>query len=175
MRCRSGVMAGFCRILWLFCALCFTAQVSAGGADLSGHETASGLKEALSRGAEMAVGQLGKKDGFLGDKRVRIPLPDGLQTVEKAMRGLGMKKQADGLIETMNRAAEMAVLEARPILSQAVKNMSFDDARGILTGGDDAATQYFKRTTSSDIAARFLPIVKNMASFSNCLSLKIWF
>ena len=164
MRCRSGVMAGFCRILWLFCALCFTAQVSAGGADLSGHETASGLKEALSRGAEMAVGQLGKKDGFLGDKRVRIPLPDGLQTVEKAMRGLGMKKQADGLIETMNRAAEMAVLEARPILSQAVKNMSFDDARGILTGGDDAATQYFKRTTSSDIAARFLPIVKKATS-----------
>lgn len=112
----------------------------------------------------MAVGQLGKKDGFLGDKRVRIPLPDGLQTVEKAMRGLGMKKQADGLIETMNRAAEMAVLEARPILSQAVKNMSFDDARGILTGGDDAATQYFKRTTSSDIAARFLPIVKKATS-----------
>ncbi len=76
------------------------------------------------------------------------------------MRTFGMKKQADELIETMNRAAEMAVVEAKPILTNAVKSMSFDDARGILTGGDDAATQYFKRTTSKDIGARFLPIVK---------------
>ena len=76
------------------------------------------------------------------------------------MRTLGMKKQADELIETMNRAAEMAVVEAKPILTSAVKNMSFDDARGILMGGDDAATQYFKRTTSDAIGAKFLPIVK---------------
>ena len=76
------------------------------------------------------------------------------------MRTLGMKKQADELIETMNRAAEMAVVEAKPILSGAVKNMGFDDARGILTGGDQAATEYFRRTTSNDIAAKFLPIVK---------------
>ena len=68
--------------------------------------------------------------------------------------------KADELIETMNRAAEMAVVEAKPILTNAVKSMSFDDARGILTGGDDAATQYFKRTTSKDIGAKFLPIVK---------------
>ena len=76
------------------------------------------------------------------------------------MRTFGMKKQADELVETMNRAAEMAVVEAKPILTNAVKNMSFDDARGILTGGDEAATQYFRRATSNDIAARFLPIVK---------------
>jgi hypothetical protein len=71
-----------------------------------------------------------------------------------------MKKQADKLIETMNRAAESAVVEAKPILVNAVKNMSFDDAKTILTGGDDAATQYFKRTTSAPIAEKFLPIVK---------------
>ena len=76
------------------------------------------------------------------------------------MRAFGMKKQAEELVETMNRAAEMAVVEAKPILVNAVKTMGFDDARGILTGGDDAATKYFKRTTSNDIAAKFLPIVK---------------
>lgn len=123
-------------------------------------ETASGLKEALTRGAEVAVAQLGKRDGFLGDKRVRIPLPDSVRSAEKMMRTLGAGKYADELIETMNRAAESAVVEAKPILVNAVKGMSFDDARGILTGGDDAATNYFRRTTSGDIAKKFLPIVK---------------
>ena len=137
------------RVLAIVCAIGFSAQAwSAGLADLSNQDTASGLKEALTRGAEMAVGQLGKTNGFLGDKRVRIPLPEAAQTVEKAMRTFGMKKQADELIETMNHAAETADVEAKPILVNAIKNMSFDDARGILTGGDDAATQYF------------LPIVK---------------
>ncbi len=148
-------------ILFISSALIFGPQaIAAGIGDLSNSDTASGLKEALTRGAEVAIGQLGKKDGFLGDKRVRIPLPESARTVEKAMRTFGMKKQADELIETMNRAAEMAVVEAKPILTNAVKNMSFDDARGILAGGDDAATQYFRRSTSGDIAAKFLPIVK---------------
>ena len=149
------------RILGVACALLASVSASASGLDsLSTGDTVSGLKEALTRGAEIAIGQLGKTDGFLGDKRVRIPLPESARNVEKAMRTLGMKKQADELIETMNRAAEMAVVEAKPILSGAVKNMGFDDARGILTGGDQAATEYFRRTTSNDIAAKFLPIVK---------------
>ncbi len=146
------------KTLWLACALICITQ--AWGADLSNKETASGLKEALTRGADVAVAQLGKPDGFMGDRRVKIPLPESARAAEKMMRTLGMKKQADELIETMNRAAEMAVVEAKPILSNAVKNMSFDDARGILMGGDDAATQYFKRTTSDAIGAKFLPIVK---------------
>ena len=149
------------RTLGILCALGLSAQVwGVGLADLSSQDKTTGLKEALTRGAEVAIGQLGKPDGFLGDKRVKIPLPEAAQTVEKAMRTFGMKKQADELIETMNRAAEMAVVEAKPILVNAVKNMSFSDATGILTGGDDAATQYFKRTTSSDIAVKFLPFVK---------------
>ncbi len=155
-------------VLWIVSFLAFCAQASAVGIDsLSSNDTASGLKEALTRGAEMAIGQLGKKDGFLGDKRVKIPLPESAQAVEKAMRTFGMKKQADELIETMNRAAEMAVVEAKPILTNAVKSMSFDDARGILTGGDDAATQYFKRTTSDAIGAKFLPIVKSATAKVN--------
>ena len=149
------------RILGVACAVLASSAAGASALDsLSTGDTVSGLKEALTRGADMAIAQLGKTDGFLGDKRVRIPLPESARTVEKAMRTLGMKKQADELIETMNRAAEMAVIEAKPILTGAVKNMGFDDARGILTGGDQAATEYFRRTTSNDIAAKFLPIVK---------------
>ena len=149
------------RILGVACALLASVSAGASGLDsLSTGDTVSGLKEALTRGAEIAIGQLGKTDGFLGDKRVRIPLPESARNVEKAMRTQDMKNQAAELIETMIRAAELAVVEANPILSGAVKNMGFDDARGILTGGDQAATEYFRRTTSNDIAAKFLPIVK---------------
>ena len=161
MRNSLRVLINATRIFWLAGLLALGTPAMAAGLDaLSSGDTASGLKEALTRGAEIAVGQLGQKDGFLGNKRVRIPLPEPLQSAEKAMRAFGMKKQAEELVETMNRAAEMAVVEAKPILVNAVKTMGFDDARGILTGGDDAATKYFKRTTSNDIAAKFLPIVK---------------
>ncbi len=139
----------------------FCAQVSAVGvADLSNKDTSSGIKEALSRGAEIAVEQLGKQDGFMGDIRVKIQLPDALRKGEKMMRAMELAKPADELIETMNRAAESAVVEAKPILVNAVKNMSLDDAKGLLMGGDDAATQYFKRTTSAPMGEKFLPIVK---------------
>jgi hypothetical protein len=134
---------------------------SAQAADVSSGEAASGLKETLTRGAEIAVDQLGKPNGFLGDKRVRIPLPDSVRSAEKMMRTLGAGKYADELVETMNHAAELAVVEAKPILVNAVKSMGFDDARAILTGGDDAATQYFRRTTSADLTGKFLPVVKN--------------
>ena len=149
-------MRKFVLPLVLSLLLPFAAQA----ADVSSGEAASGLKETLTRGAEIAVDQLGKPNGFLGDKRVRIPLPDSIRSAEKMMRTLGAGKYADELVETMNHAAELAVVEAKPILVNAVKNMSFDDARAILSGGDDAATQYFRRTTSTDLTTKFLPIVK---------------
>ncbi len=148
-------------IAGIVCGLVISAQALAVGiADLSSKDTASGIKEALSKGAEVAVSQLGKSNGFMGNARVKIPLPDSLQQVEGMMRQFGMGKQADELVETMNRAAESAVVEAKPILLNAVKGMSFDDAKAILSGGDDAATQYFKRKTSAPIGEKFLPIVK---------------
>ena len=163
----SKVFKAF-NILWIVCVLLFCAQASAVGInDLTSKDTASGLKEALTRGAELAVGQLGKPNGFLGDARVKIPLPESARAAEKLMRTFGMKQQADELIETINHAAEMAVVEAKPILIGAVKNMNFADARGILTGGEDAATQYFKRTTSGAIGAKFLPIVKKSTAKVN--------
>ncbi len=154
-------MLHFARIIGLLGTLLISTQVLAVGlGDLSGKEASAGLKEALSRGADMAVSQLGKPNGFMGDARVRIPLPKSLRAAEKMMRTLGMKKQADELIETMNRAAELAVVEAKPILLESVQKMTIDDARGILAGGDDAATQYFRRTTSTALGKKFLPIVK---------------
>jgi hypothetical protein len=128
--------------------------------DLSNAEASSGLKAALIQGAGKAVSELSKTDGFLGNKEVKIPLPDALKRTEKAMRMFGMGKQADELILKMNRAAEAAVPEAKVLLVDSAKKMTVADAKTILTGGDDAATQYFKKTTSTQMAEKFLPIVK---------------
>lgn len=128
--------------------------------DLSDTEASKGLKEALIQGAGKAVNKLGAVDGFFGNKEVKIPLPDTMKKAEKAMRMFGMSKQADDLVLKMNRAAEAAVPEAKALLVDSVRKMSVEDAKSILTGGDDAATQYFKKTTSAPLIEKFLPIVK---------------
>jgi len=137
-----------------------TATFAAGLDSLTNQDTVAGLKEALTRGTHAAVKQLGTENGFFANDKVRIPLPESLQKAESMMRRFGMGKQADELVLRMNRAAEAAMPEARALLVAAVKQMSVQDARGILTGGDDAATQYFKRTTSEPLGKKFLPIVK---------------
>jgi hypothetical protein len=131
-----------------------------GLSDLSQSDASAGLKEALIQGAGKAVGKLGTVDGFFKNPQVKIPLPESMQKAEKAMRMFGMGKQADDLVLRMNRAAEAAVPEAQALLVNSVKQMSVADAKSILSGGDDAATQYFKRTTSTPMAEKFLPIVK---------------
>jgi len=124
-------------------------------------EAVAGLKAALERGSQQAVASLGRADGFLGNPKVKIPLPQSLVRAEKLMRRVGAGRYADELIVAMNRAAEAAVPEARQILVGAVKQMSVQDAKGILTGGDTAGTEYFRRTTRSGLQKRFLPIVKS--------------
>jgi hypothetical protein len=126
---------------------------------LSNQEAGTGMRDALTQGAGKAVELLGRPGGFLDNPKVKIPLPDTLRRVESGMRLLGMKKQADELVVSMNRAAEAAVPEAKALLVDAVKNMSVQDAKKILTGGDTAATEYFRRATSSQLTQRFLPIV----------------
>ena len=128
--------------------------------ELSSADANGGLKEALVQAAGKAVGKLGAVDGFMGNPKVKIPLPDTMKKAEKAMRMFGMGKQADELVLRMNRAAEAAVPEAKALLVDSVKKMSVEDAKKILSGGDDAATQYFKKTTSGPMAQKFLPIVK---------------
>jgi len=129
-------------------------------ADISGKDASGGLKEALTQGAGKAVDLLGKTDGFLGNPKVKIPLPESMQKVEGLMRGLGMGKQADELVTAMNRAAESAVPEAKKLLVDAVKQMSVEDAKGILQGGDDAGTQYFRSKTAAPLGEKFKPIVQ---------------
>ncbi len=129
-------------------------------ADLTNKDASAGLKEALAKGAQIAVQKLGAENGFFGNDKVKIPLPESMQKVDSLMRNFGMGKQADELLLRMNRAAEAAVPEAKTLLVNAVKQMSVEDAKGILSGGNDAATQYFKRTTSEPMAGKFLPIVK---------------
>ncbi len=138
------------------------AAVAASLADYTDAQTVKGLKEALTQSAAGAVAKLGRTDGFFGNDKVKIPLPESLQRVEGLMRTFGMGKQADELVLAMNRAAEAAVPEGKKILLDAVKNMSFEDAKGIVTGGEDAATQYFRRTTSGPLHDKFLPIVAKM-------------
>jgi hypothetical protein len=127
---------------------------------ITSREATSALKAALEKGSRAAVGQLGRADGFLGNPRVKIPLPDSLQRAERAMRRFGMGRQADELILAMNRAAEAAVPEARQLLVDSVRRMTVQDAKGILQGGDTAGTDYFRRSTQDALRQRFLPIVK---------------
>ena len=126
---------------------------------LSNADAVRGLKDALIQGSAAAVSKLGVENGFLGNEKVRIPLPDALKRVESGLRMFGMKNEADELVTAMNRAAEQAVPEAKTLLVKAVKNMSVQDAKGILSGGDTAATEYFRKTTSGELTAKFLPIV----------------
>ena len=127
---------------------------------ISSSDATAGLRAALEKGAAVAVSTLGKTDGFFGNSKVKIPLPDSLARYESMMRRVGMGKYADELILTMNRAAEAAVPEAKKLLVDAVKNMSVSDAKRVLTGGNTAGTDYFKRTTSEPLRQRFLPIVQ---------------
>lgn len=139
----------------------FVSQANAlAVSDLSNEEASNGLKAALIQGAGKAVSKLGSVDGFLNNKQVKIQLPESMKKAEKAMRMFGMGKHADELVLKMNRAAEAAVPEAKALLVDSVKKMSLADAKSILTGPEDSATQYFKRTTSLPMGEKFLPIVK---------------
>lgn len=126
---------------------------------LSNTDASAGLKKALDQGINLAVGKLGVTDGFLKNPQVKIDLPPKLAKAEGMMRMLGVGDQLDQLVVSMNRAAEAAVPESKTLLKQALKQMSLEDAKRILTGGDDAATQYFKRATSTPLKAQFAPII----------------
>ena len=149
------------RILSIFLLSVITSMAHAQLASISNTDAASGLRQALTDGSAAAVARLGVENGFFANPQVKIPLPPVLSKVEGAMRTFGMKKQADDLILSMNRAAEAAVPEAKQLLVDAAKRMSLQDAKGILAGGQTSVTDYFRRTTSAQLTQRFLPIVKD--------------
>ena len=123
-------------------------------------QVADGLKQALGKGVTVAVGALGHSDGFLTNMEVKIPMPGKLQTVEKGLRLAGQSQLADDFVASMNHAAEQAVPVAADVFGDSIKQMSIADAKTILAGPDDAATQYFRRTTQTNLYSRFYPIVQ---------------
>ena len=145
----------------LFAGLLLSANALALSlSDVSQSDATGGLKDALTQGAEIAVKQLGVPGGFSNNKDVRIELPGKLGKVASKMKMLGMGSQVDQLETSMNQAAEAAVPQAQALLVDAVKKMSVSDAKGILSGGKDSATQYLNKSSREQIRAKFLPIVK---------------
>ncbi len=127
---------------------------------VSDSDIAGGLKEALSKGVSTAIKSLGKENGFLGNVRVRIPLPKSLQKIEKVLRVAGQGKAVDEFVASMNNAAEKAVPVAVDVFADAIKKMTFDDARQILfSGKDDSATQFFRKNSEETLRVKFRPIV----------------
>ena len=142
---------------WLLLAAQRAHALSLG--DLSAGDAASGVRAALEKGANAAVGLLGRPDGFLGNPRVRIPLPGSLEKGVKMLRMVGQGDRVDELVTAMNRAAEQAVPASRDLLLGAVRSMSVTDAKGILMGGETSVTQFFVNKTRMPLTERFLPIV----------------
>ena len=147
-------------------------QMPQGTTGLTQAEIGNGLKEALNNGISKQVSKLTATDGFFKNEAVKILLPEELQKVDKTLRDLGMSKLADEGLKVINRAAEDAVKEATPIFVDAVKQMTFNDAKNILLGNDNAATSYLQNTTSQALYAKFNPVIKN--SFAKVGADKIW-
>jgi len=122
-------------------------------------EAAAGVREALQRGASSAVAMLGRPDGFLANPQVRIPLPGALESAASMLRAIGQQRRVDELVTAMNRAAEAAVPEAKPLLVNAVRSMSVEDAVRIVRGGDTSVTDFFAGKTREPLGEKFLPIV----------------
>lgn len=133
---------------------------------------ASGLREALDKGVEKQVSKLTEVDGFNRNDLVRIMLPSELQKVDKTLRDIGLGSLADEGLKIMNRAAEDAVKEATPIFVNAIKGITFADAKDILLGQDDAATNYLKQSTQQELYSKFNPVIKN--SFAKTGADAVW-
>ena len=129
-------------------------------AGLSQDQMVQGLKDALAKGLQEAIAGLGHDGGFLTNLNVKIPMPEKLQTVEKALRAMKQDKLADDFLTTINHAAEQAVPEAGSVFADALKQMTIEDAKSILSGPNDAATQYFQKTTQTNLYAKFYPLVQ---------------
>jgi len=139
---------------------------------LSNADIAAGLRQALDNGIDKQVTKLTVKDGFFKNELVKIGLPDELQKVDKTLRDIGLSKLADEGLKILNRAAEDAVKEATPIFVDAVKGITFTDAKNILLGSDNAATTYLEGNTSNALYAKFSPVIEN--SFAKVGADQIW-
>ena len=143
----------------IFAVLTVSTLPSRAWAQFNQGDALAGIKTALERGADVAVSLLGQNGGFLDNPKVHIPLPGVLSDAAKLLKAIGQQKRTDELVIAMNRAAEAAVPEAKALLKSAVKNMGVDDARKLISGGDDSVTRFFAEKTRTSLAEKFLPIV----------------
>ncbi len=128
---------------------------------LSSAEVGDGLKEALIKGVSTGTDQLSSVDGYYKNPQIKIPFPPDVKQVEDKLRQIGLGSEVDKFVTALNRGAEEAAAQAKPIFINAVKQMTIDDAWGILKGSPDAATQYLKRTTSAELKTKFMPVIQN--------------
>ncbi len=147
-------------------------QLPQGSQSIGNAEIANGLRQALDLGIEKQVTKLTQTDGFFKNELVKILLPEELKKVDKTLRDIGLGKLADEGLKVLNRAAEDAVGEATPIFVDAVKGITFNDAKTILLGNDNAATQYLTSATQKQLYAKFNPVIKS--SFEKVGADKIW-
>lgn len=161
-------------LVWIACtsAQLSTAVKSANsildtGDELTVNDVAAGLKEALVKGAETSTATASKPDGYFKNPTIKIPFPPEVEEIEKKLRQIGINKPVDDFVLSINRAAEKAANEAKPVLVNAITSMTIDDAWGILKGDDHAATEYLRRTTSAEIENKFEPIIANALNSVN--------
>ncbi|MFT4831397.1 MAG: hypothetical protein ACI815_001044 [Psychroserpens sp.] len=169
------------RVLLIVCALQLFScaelqqvvdQLPQGTYGIGNEEIANGLREALDMGIEKQVSRLTKEDGFYKNELVKILLPEELQKVDRTLRDVGLGNLADEGLKVLNRAAEDAVSQATPIFINAVKEITFEDAKNILLGNDEAATLYLKNATQTELYNKFNPVIKS--SFERAGADKIW-
>lgn len=147
-------------------------RLPGGGSGIPNTDIAAGLRQALNFGIDKQVSKLARPDGFFRNELVKILLPEELQQVDRSLRKLGLGNLADEGLKVLNRAAEEAVSEAGPIFVDAVRGITFNDARGILMGNDTAATEYLNRVTRRPLYQKFLPVIRN--SFEKVGADQVW-
>lgn len=156
-------------VLLLICSLSAQAQINlkkikkavgVESSSLSKDEVAAGLKEALTKGISKGAEQVSQLDGYFKNPEIKLPFPEDVKHVEKKLRQIGMGDQVDKFILSLNRAAEDAAKESKPVFVAAIKSMTINDAMGILKGEDDAATSYLRKTTSVELHDKFNPVIK---------------
>jgi hypothetical protein len=136
-------------------------------ATVSGPEATQALRASLEQGARKAITTLGRENGFFGDPGVKIGLPKNFTRAEKFLRGVGYGQKIDDLILAMNRAAETATPKAQELLLESIRKMNISDAKAILTGGDNAATEYFRKSTEVQLTETLMPVVRSVTAKSD--------
>ena len=139
---------------------------------LTQEDAGKGIKEALTKGIEKGVEKVGVTDGYFKNPSIKIPFPENAKTVETKLRSVGLGNKVDDAVLSINRAAENAAIEAKPIFVDAIKQLSFQDAIKIIQSEDNAATEYLNRTTNSALKEKFTPIIK--ASLEKVSATKYW-